>query len=146
MAGITYQDGASKRSIASVYYQDGASKRTIQNVYYQDGANRRLVYTAYTPMTVSAGNVSGTSDNTEPSATTSTATATVTGGNSPKTYSWTRVSGATFTINSPVSQSTTFTQTGHPGVGTYTGTYHCTVTDDTASVSSNNITVTIFRT
>ena len=62
----------------------------------------------------------------------------VAGGTSPYTYSVTKVSGDTFTVDSPTSSSTTFTVT--PGAGnTLSAVYRYTVTDSAAP--ANNATV-----
>lgn len=90
---------------------------------------------AYTPMTVSAPNVYATNPTGNANYMTFPTTIEVTGGNAGKTYSFTHVSGQSFTINSPSSSQTKFTQTGTPPAATYTGTYKFTVNDGTASVS-----------
>lgn len=80
-------------------------------------------------------------------AVTNSVTATVSNGVGPFTYSWARVSGDTFTIDSSTSASTTFRRSGttvaEPGT-TYTGTYRCTVTDTGNSnyTASADVTVT----
>jgi hypothetical protein len=63
--------------------------------------------------------------------TSATATATPSGGTGPYTYSWTRISGDTFTINSSTAAATTMTASVAPG-HIKAGTYRCTVTDSTA--------------
>lgn len=101
---------------------------------------------AYVPMSVSANNVSDSVDNSISNYSFGPSTATVTGGNPSKTYSWTNVSGTAFSISSPTSASTNFVHLGHAPAGTYSGTFKCTVNDGTASVDSNTITVTLMRT
>lgn len=67
--------------------------------------------------------------------TTASATVSVTGGVSPYTYSWAKLSGDTFTINSSTSATTTFTKTGMLAGDTFYGTYRCTVTDSTSGTA-----------
>jgi hypothetical protein len=50
MSGISYGDGATRRSIGTVFYQDGATRRTIQNAWIGDGGTKRQVYSAYSPI------------------------------------------------------------------------------------------------
>lgn len=102
--------------------------------------------TRYTPMSASANNVSDTVDATITGYSFGPSVCSVTGGNPSKTYAWSHISGTNFTIASPTSASTNFVHGGHPPVGTYSGTYKCTVSDGTSSVDSNTITVTLTRT
>lgn len=76
------------------------------------------------------------------SAQTTAASCAVSGGSGPITYLWERVSGDTFTINSPSASITTFSVLG--GNETKSGTYRCTVTrggdsdSDTVTVSTTH--------
>ena len=97
-------------------------------------------------MSANANNVSDTVNSSVTGYSFGPSTCTVTGGNPSKTYSWSYISGTSFTIASPTSASTNFVHAGHPPAGTYSGTYKCTVSDGTASVDSNTITVTLTRT
>ena len=63
--------------------------------------------------------------------TTSSTTVTPSGGTSPYTYAWAKVSGDTFTITSSTSASTTFSTSGLNEGDSISGTYRCTVTDST---------------
>ena len=67
-------------------------------------------------------------------------TATATGGSTPYTYAWTRVSGSSYTINSPTSAATTFTTTLAPS-GYKTGVYRCTVTDSLGAIAMADATI-----
>jgi len=96
----------------------------------------------YTPMSVSAGNVSGSTNSAVSNDTIGSSSATVTGGLAPFTYAWTYISGDSFGISSPSTQGTSFTRPGRPPAGLYTGTYRCTVTDATSATAFKDITVT----
>jgi hypothetical protein len=146
MASIFYGDAGTNRSISKIYYGDASTTRTIQKIYYGDNGTNRLVYQAYTPMSASANDVNDTVDATITGYSFGPSVCTVTGGNPSKTYAWSYISGTNFTIASPTSASTNFIHGGHPPVGTYSGTYKCTVSDGTSSVDSNTITVTLTRT
>lgn len=96
---------------------------------------------AYTPMVVSATNVSGDS---WPGSNTifGSSTSSVTGGQAPFTIAWTFQSGASFTINTPTSAGTSFTRAGNPPQGSAaSGTYRVTYTDATSATSFKDITV-----
>jgi hypothetical protein len=141
MSGITYGDGGSNRSIASIYYGDGGTTRVIQKVYYGDNGTNRLVYSAYTPMVVSAPDVSGDS---WPGAGVQfgSSTSSVTGGTAPFTILWTFVSGSTFGLSSPTTANCGFIRSGNPPQGTSaTGTYRVTYTDATSATAFKDITV-----
>lgn len=77
------------------------------------------------------------------SGTTGTASVvTASGGTSPYTYAWTKVSGDTLTVTSATSASTTFS--GTPGANnTLQAVYRCTVTDDVAATTTVDVNVTI---
>lgn len=66
-------------------------------------------------------------------------TATPSGGLSPYTYSWTRVSGVG-TVNSPTSATTTFSATLANG-DDVSGTFRVTVTDSLATVATADVTI-----
>lgn len=74
------------------------------------------------------------------SVTTSAATASATGGVPGYTYAWTYVSGTAFTIDSPASATTTFTQTVTAG-STINAVYRCTVTDSALNTASSTAAV-----
>jgi hypothetical protein len=73
--------------------------------------------------------------------TTAAATATVTGGTGPYAYAWSAVIGGgsgVWTINSPSSQTTTFTCTD-TGLGDFASQdFICTVTDSASAVAESN--------
>lgn len=79
--------------------------------------------------------------------TTASTTVTVSGGTSSYNYSWARVSGGYFTINSPSSATTTFTATNVPVNGFITGVYRCTVTDSSSpqKVATADVYITFER-
>ena len=104
---------------------------------WKDVASFTQPYTALTvtPETIDRLGEVGTT------VTTQSATGTPTGGRSPFTYAWTRVSGDTgFTIVSPTSATTTFRRFVNDEV-TYTAVFRCTATD--ADGVSQNDTVTV---
>lgn len=71
--------------------------------------------------------------------TSNTATATPSGGATPYTFLWTRVSGSVFTINTPTNSQTTFTGNGTDEAKG--GRYRCTVTDDNTNTVSDTVQV-----
>lgn len=114
----------------------------IQNGYRRSGGSWIKVYSAYAPMTVTMNDYWDDVDPSVSGYTFGPMQPNVTGGGPSKTYSWTYVSGNSFTINSPTSSSTTMTQVGKPPQGTYEGTYKVTVSDGTSSAFATfNVTI-----
>lgn len=148
MSGISYGDGATKRSIASLLYQDGATKRTIQNAWIGDGGVNRQVYSAYTAVGASVSPTSiskfGFGTNTSgPSGSTDAVTATGSGGSGGYTYSWTRISGDTGTnISATNTAAVTFSRASCSDGVNYVSTWRCTISDGTTSASAD-VTVTL---
>ena len=82
------------------------------------------------------------------SQTTSSTTVSVSGGVSPYTYSWAKVSGDTLTVNSPTAATTTFTASGLLEGDSRDATYRCTVTDSTVGTpltATADVLITIER-
>jgi hypothetical protein len=78
--------------------------------------------------------------------TTSSVTATPSGGTSPYTYAWTQLSGDAISCNSPSAATTTFVASALD-VGEYRyATYRCTVTDATAATAAADLVVAIQHT
>lgn len=68
----------------------------------------------------------------------------VSGGVGPYSYAWEYVSGATFTVNSPSSSTTSFSRVVGDG-DEFNGVYRCKVTDSLSNVVyANNVSITIF--
>ncbi|GAA0696429.1 hypothetical protein ISN75_06890 [Dyella marensis] len=111
MAGITYGDSGTNRSISKVFYGDSGTNRQISKVYYGDGGTNRLVYSAYVPV---GGSASPTTINGAASAkgtfAIGTVTVTGTGGTGSYTYGTaTLISGTSSGPDSNIS----FVQTGN---------------------------------
>lgn len=145
MAGITYRDGGTNRSISAVTYQDGATKRTIKAIWYGDGATKRQVFSASAPMNVTVANVSGATSVGVSNDFIGSATINVGGGQSPFTYSTVYKSGASFTISNSAGAGPGFSRAGNPPAGTQSGTFTATVTDATGASVSKDFTVTDTR-
>ena len=98
-------------------------------------------------LSVSASNVSGDNGGFAPSGSVSTAgsppNTTVTGGTSPFTYSWTRISGSTIPqISSSTSQNPTWSNGSTPE-GTHDAVWRVTVTDANSNTATDDITVSL---
>lgn len=72
-----------------------------------------------------------------------TCTVTPSGGTGPYTYAWTKVSGATVTVDAPTSATTSFTTTLSPGGFSYS-VYRCTVTDSLSATATADVSVTLY--
>lgn len=100
-------------------------------------------------MTASASPTSLYKSGPTASQTTASVTVTPSGGVSPYTYSWTLLTGATLTVNSPTAATTTFSKTGMISGDSFDATYRCTVTDSTGGTpltATADVPVTIERT
>lgn len=97
------------------------------------------------PLAVSLNRTTVSGSSTASSITTNSVTATGSGGTSPYTYSWTRVSGNNaITASSANGRTTSFTRTGCVAGTAYSATWRCQVTDDAGTiVYSSNVSVTI---
>lgn len=150
-AAFIVRDGdATARTITEMVMLDGDEvARTITEGWIRDPNN--VLRAFYDPsgslefsVSLDKGLVSGISLGTG-TATTATVTATPSGGTSPYTYAWTRLtstSGTNPTANSASSAATTFTQTGMSPGDSESSTWRVTVTDDegltvTADVQAN---------
>lgn len=78
--------------------------------------------------------------------TTASTTVTPTGGTSPYTYAWTRISGSTsITANTASAASTTFTGASLASGTTYSAVFRCTVTDNVAATKTVDVNVEVIR-
>lgn len=103
------------------------------------------VYDA-SPVTALSVNIGSTSpavpvDSVSPFSTSSSVTPSISGGSGARSYSWTYVSGDSFSLSSTTSPNITFSKTGTT-IRDYSGVYRLTVTDSTGSVSD---TVSVFH-
>jgi hypothetical protein len=98
-----------------------------------------------TPLAVSLNRSSVSGSSTASSITTNSVTATGSGGTSPYTYVWSKVSGdSSISATSSASRTTSFTRTGCVGGTAYSGTWRCKVTDSAGTiVYSSNVSITI---
>lgn len=80
------------------------------------------------------------------SITTASTTVTATGGTTPYTYSWSRISGSTsISANSASSATTTFTGSSLASGSTYQATFRCTVTDGASATKTVDVSISITR-
>jgi hypothetical protein len=142
MAGISYGDGGTTRTISKVYYGDGGTVRTIQKVFYGDGGTTRLVYQAYIPMSGSASNVVGSTTSGNVNQFIGAGSISVSNGLPPYTYLTSFVSGTTFGLSAQTTNAPQFVRSGNPGPGTVVGNYQCVVTDATLATITFPFTVT----
>ena len=144
MAGISYGDGATKRTIAAIFYGDGATKRTIQKAWIGDGGTNRLVYSAYSPITTVS--ISGTTSIAVPPSggANTTLTASSNGSATSKSYAWSKISGMT---NIAISGSTTSASViiassrANDQFTSDSAVFRCTVSDGNSSAYAD-VTVT----
>jgi hypothetical protein len=120
-------------SLSNVASVDVAVSTTHTNTYYFMSSSK-------------SGNASGscsTNNGNGCTATTNTVTISVSNGAPGYTYSWSKVSGTTYTVNSPTSAATTFSLygSGTPAGTGYSATYRCTITDSIGYQSTVDVTV-----
>jgi hypothetical protein len=135
--------------ITNVYARRGDVWQEIEDVYVKINDAWELVahFTVVPPDPPEFGVsqlVSGVSGSRSAagSVTSSAATAVPVNGTGPYTYVWTKVSGATLTINSPTAISTTFS--GSLGNGeTQTAVYKVTATDAAAAVAEATVNIAL---
>lgn len=97
-------------------------------------------------LNASASPSSVTASGSGTSVTTSSVTVTPTGGTSPYTYSWTRISGSTaIAVNSATAATTTFTGSSLASGTTYSAVFRCTVTDNVAATKTVDVNVEVTR-
>jgi hypothetical protein len=129
--------GGEWREITSAKAFINGAWRTIRyGKAYASGSWRDAV--AFVPaLTLAASPESVSGVSTLGTVVTNGTTVTPTGGVSPYTYAWTRVSGVG-EISSPTSASTAFYYNA-PGFANYTGTFRCTVTDSLGTTATADV-------
>ena len=122
------------RLIVGIAVRDaGNVLRTGQQASARDATMLRTVFSAFSSATISVDNTEVSGDGySKGSITVSTNNATVTtsGGASPFTYAWTKLTGdSSWSIASPSAASTFFRRSGVSQNSEYNATFSCTVTD-----------------
>jgi hypothetical protein len=103
---------------------------------------------AFLPSTLSASVSPSSVSKTDSTAsiTTASVTVTATGGTSPYSYAWTRISGSTdIAADSASAATTTFTGSSLVSGTSYSATFRCTVTDNVAATATADVSVTVVR-
>lgn len=97
------------------------------------------------PLVVSLNRTSVSGSSTSSNITTNSVSATGSGGTSPYTYAWSRVSGdSSITASSSANRTTSFSRTGCIAGTAYSGVWRCQVTDAAGTiVYSDNVSITI---
>lgn len=137
------------RTITRMVIADaGGTLRTVRTVKVMDsGSVLRTVATLSTPLTVTAdpATVEGLSYGPgSASATTSPVTASPSGGLTPFSYAWTRLSGSGDALSSTL--ATTEFRADVPADTTLTGTFRVTVTDSAAQTATADVTASFTNT
>lgn len=125
----------------------GVLRRAKTKKVMQGGFLRVVNFTA--PLTVAISPASFDKIGSTSTLSTSTHTATPTGGLAPYTYAWTVVSfdgSPSPTISAPTSAATVFTQTNLALEQIVTATFRVTVTDSLGTTAQSNVTGTFNRT
>lgn len=143
---LKIQDAGTLRTITGLKIKQAGVLRTIKKLYVQDGGTLRLVARFADPLTVSATNIGGSGNGAATqTVTTPSRTATVAGGFSPFTYSWTLVSsggGTPSTAGTPTMAATTFSKPNVAVNETYQDIWRVTVTDDSGDTATDTLVVT----
>jgi hypothetical protein len=133
------------RTIRTAEAYVGGSWRTLKYGEAYIGGSWRTIVSFIQPLSL---NISPAAPGGEAASSTVTTTnyvvATPTGGASPFTYAWTRLSmsgATTFTANSPTSASTKFTATGVADGAIATATFRCTATDYLGTTATDDVTI-----
>lgn len=140
-------NGAEKAAERMEVTVGNAQKRVVR-IEAWNGSAWKVAQSFAPPITlgVTPSSVFGTNNSTGiVLVTSSTATATPTGGTAPYTYAWTKVSGDTMTATSPTSASTAFRLGVGPG-DVKTATYRCTVTDKNGLTAQDTVSITLTNT
>jgi hypothetical protein len=139
--------GGTLQTIASMKVLDGGTLRTLRTVKVMDadGVTLRTVAVFATPLTgVQALPLIVEATGAGSLVTSSIAMAVPTGGLSPFTYSWVRLTG-TASANSPAAAVTTFTSAALSPGQSSTSTFRVTVTDSIGADETTDISVILGR-
>lgn len=136
------KSGGSNVTPTTVKRRSGGAWVNVQTIKRRLSGAWVTVWNAYTPMTVTVANVSGSTRVGVNGDLIGTATINVSGGQSPFTYSTVYKFGASFTISNATTSHPQFNRPGNPGSGIVSGTYTATVTDATGASVSKDFTVT----
>lgn len=141
---IRVQDSGTLRTLTGMQVKQSGITREIRTVRVQDGGTLRTVAVFAEDLAINAlgTEVAGASSSLT---TTTPAAANVSGGLSPFTYSWVRLTnggGNGSTASSPTNASTNFTKTGLLPGNEFSDTWQVTVTDSTGATVSDTVSVT----
>ena len=120
----------------------GSEART--NGFFAFGTDGKVYYgtaelTTGDPLTVTTSLDQSTYVGSVSPQVTASVTITASGGSSPYTYAWTKVTGDTFTVTSPTAASTTFSTSADNQTDGEQAIYRCTVTDDDGNKASIDV-------
>lgn len=142
---INLKIGTTWKVVATPSVKIGGAWKTVTYIGVKVGGQWKTAYGSTTPpppaldVNMQNATVSGSRSNAG-SVTSSAAVAVASGGTSPYTYAWTKVSGDTFTVTSPTAASTTFSTSLTNGQ-TKSGVYRCTATDAASATAYDDVTV-----
>jgi hypothetical protein len=141
-------DNGTLRTITRGWVKQAGVLRRLKTGKAMHGGTLRTVAIFADALTASASPLASEGDYTGSGAfpplflTADLVTAIPIGGLSPYTYSWTHVSGDTFTLSSPATAGTYFSH-NFTTYGTRSGTYRCTVTDSVGITATVDVPVQI---
>lgn len=142
---LKIQDAGTLRTIKRLWIKQAGVLRRIRTLKVMDGDELRTVGVFSDPLAVFLPPGAGDVEFVPPGGSTlvvATATAAVSGGFGPFSYSWSYVSGDVFTIGSPTSATASFSKT-LTGNSHQSGTYRVTVTDSVGDTATATIVVTL---
>ncbi|MCW2405028.1 hypothetical protein M2336_001657 [Sphingobium sp. B1D7B] len=145
MAAITSirLQGAPRQIVKASAFHAGAL-RILRSIKVMDGDNVRTVALFASPLSaaISPSSVIGAAPRPEPStAITGPVVCIPTGGASPFTYVWSRVSGDIFTIQNAGTATVRFSRANVAATELFQGLYRCTVTDAVGQTASADVNV-----